>query len=178
VIVAYALVIAGAAAAAYCAFIRFVRDINDKAFDAQIDKLVSAANVERANKLCAAAPKSVHVAISKAAIEEALAIQGEKDPPGDSMIRERLLDAYRATEKQQLAVLQPVSWVVMVAIALAGAGGVMALSGEGPIPAAPIVIGGVAILLSVWAWRGAIKIATAAGTRREPLVDMLAKWLS
>lgn len=176
-IVAYALIAAGAAAAAYCAFIRLVRDINNKMFDAQIDKLVKAANVERANKLCRAAPKSVHVMISRAAIEEALAIQGESERPGEAMIRERLLEAYRGAEKDKLAILTPVSWIFMVAIALAGAGGAIALSAE-TLVAPPIVGSGIAILLAVWGWRGAMKITAGAGARREPLVELLAEWLA
>lgn len=98
-IVVYCLVIAGAVVAWVRTVMLLAIKLNSPEFDRQITKLVMAGNADRANKLCSAAPNIPHCKISQAAIKEALDIHGASENPGEAMIRERVLGAYREAEK-------------------------------------------------------------------------------
>ena len=175
VVIAYALVIAGAAAGVFRAAMLLVRQINWAAFDAQITKLIAANNTDRAYKLCGAAPNSVHVSVSMAAIGEARQIHAGHDR---TMVRERLLEAYRGAEKVEFAKLQSMAWLMWVAIGLA-AGGVaaMTLSSDGGPLIPPLAIALGAVLAAAWSFKATMGMAAGVAARREPLVDLLAKWI-
>lgn len=139
--------------------------VNADAFATQIVRLAQAGNVDRAKKLCGAAPAAPICAATLAAIEAARTAPDDR-AEATAIVRERFRGAIRATVDAGAA-----SWLVIGA-ALAGIALALALPDPSALPlVAPFA--GFAALLLVHAYATARRLATDAVTHGDRIAEAL-----
>jgi hypothetical protein len=123
--------------------------IHERAFTAQIAKLLRAQNRDRALKLCNAVPRAYYVAMIKAVLDASTQCSPRD---GQGLIEETLRDAFQREHAAQMRRVRKWSWLAVVGV-LAAAGGLLA---AGTDPTEPgVVYGPPVVALTLWiiSWR-------------------------
>jgi hypothetical protein len=158
-----------AAAVAMVAWFPWMRrSLNHRAFADQIIKLCGADNVERARKLCNAAPDNPMVAACGKCL--AALADGGDEPESETIAR--LREIYGVSLKADLARLSRHIWIGLVAIVLVAVA-VYLVSARGGPPVA-LALAAVAAAILVRAYRLARKLAVDPAAEGERLFPVMA----
>ncbi len=131
----------------------FPKQLNTKMFSVQIIKLVRANNIDRAAKLCAAAPNAFFPRMVRPVLDRLSAF----DPSlGVSILKEDLRDAFSRARAEELGRARKLWWLPPLGVAIAVFGAASAFANSSPplqIAFAPLV--DLAVALASWriVWR-------------------------
>lgn len=149
-----AALIAGVFLCLVRAFPVFKGNLNTVAFSAMIVKLVKADNIDRAKKLCGAAPNSWVIGMVRPLLDV-----GEIDGSlGRGLVREELEVRFFRARKKQLARAWSFWWVGVIGLGLTAAGAAMAFTRGASPPPQILIAPTIALLINVWAIRSVLKV--------------------
>jgi biopolymer transport protein ExbB len=108
------------------AFLLLRGHINVHLFGEVLAKLVRAGDLDRALRLCAAAPHSFYVQIARPMLEAA----EQSKASGDALLRERVRDAFDTERPRQLARIRAHRWTLAAAVVAAVVGALLAIAAD------------------------------------------------
>ncbi len=123
--------------------------INSEAFTQQILKLLEAGNLDRAIKLCNAAPRAFYVAMVKATLEAA---QKCRPDDGKPLVEETLRDAFQREYSVQMKRARSLGFLPPIG-ALVAAGGLF-MAGSDPVEPAVVYA---PPIIAVMLWIGSLR---------------------